>query len=473
MRTQASSISFRPGFGDGPIADPRAALDGTVITPADPEYERARHVQNAAIDRRPALIVRAAGSSDVALAVAFARGNDLELAVRGGAHSFAGHGVSNGGLVLDLGDMRGLHIDPDGRSAWAQAGLTAGQYTIETARHGLTTGFGDTGSVGVAGLTLGGGIGWLVRKHGLTIDDLLAVELVTAGGGTLHVDREQHDDLFWALRGGGGNFGVVTRLRYRLHEVSAVLGGMLMLPFTPEIMRAFVALADAAPDELSTIAHVISAPALPFVPDEHRGRLALMITVVYAGDIEDGERVLTPIRELASPIADQIRPMPYPQIYTAPPTEPLAMTVRSTFRDDIDERVAQTICERMQIAPSPMAAIQIRVLGGAMARIAPEATAFAHRQRRFMVNASVAYRPHEDGARISEWATESHSALREGSVGAHVSFLGEEGESRVRDAYPEPTRRRLVAIKRRYDPTNLFRLNQNIAPTSDPASTPT
>jgi FAD/FMN-containing dehydrogenase len=447
------------------IPDLRGAVLGRVIAPDDPDYESARLVINAAVDRRPALIVRPADAADVSLAVSLARAKGLELAIRGGGHSLAGHGTSDGGLVLDMSNMRGLHIDPQRRIAWAQAGLTAGQYTAETAQHGLTTGFGDTGSVGIAGLTLGGGIGWLVRKHGLTIDDLLAVELVSAEGEKVHVDPEQHGDLFWALRGGGGNFGVVTRLRYRLHDVSTVLGGMLILPFTPEILRSFVALADAAPDELTTIAHVISASALPFVPEDQRGRLVLTIAVVHAGDIETGERVLAPLRELASPIADQIRPMRYPQIYATPGgPEPLAMTLRSTFQDSIDERDAETVFERMRIAPSPMAAIQIRVLGGAIARIAEDATAFAHRRRRLMVNVVAAYRPHEDTSHLREWVADSFSALREGAIGAHVSFLGEEGESRVRDAYPEATYQRLVAIKRRYDPTNLFRLNQNIVP---------
>src|SRR5512135_2910938 len=214
----------------------RAALLGRVIAPDDPEYESARLVVNAAFDRRPALIIRPADSADVSLVVSVARAQGLELAVRGGGHSFAGHGTSDGGFVLDMSKMRGLHIDPQRRIAWAQAGLTAGQYTAETARHGLTTGFGDTGSVGIAGLTLGGGIGWLVRKHGLTIDDLLAVEVVTADGTRLHVDSERHPDLFWALRGGGGNFGVVTRLQYRLHELDTILGGLLVLPASPGIV---------------------------------------------------------------------------------------------------------------------------------------------------------------------------------------------------------------------------------------------
>jgi FAD/FMN-containing dehydrogenase len=201
------------------IPELRTALLGRVIAPGDPDYQSARLVVKAAVDRRPALIVRPAGSADVSLAVSLARANGLELAIRGGGHSLAGHGTSHGGLALDMSNMRGLHIDPQRRIAWAQAGLTAGQYTAETARHGLATAFSDTGSVGIAGLTLGGGIGWLVRKHGLTIDDLLAVELVSADGERLHVDSQRHPDLFWALRGGGGNFGVITRLQYRLHEI--------------------------------------------------------------------------------------------------------------------------------------------------------------------------------------------------------------------------------------------------------------
>ena len=209
---------------------------------------------------------RSRDAADVSLAVSLARANGLELAIRGGGHSLAGHGTSDGGLVLDMSNMRGLHIDPQRRIAWAQAGFTAGQYTAETARHGLTTGFGDTGSVGIAGLTLGGGIGWLVRKHGLTIDDLLAAELVTADGDRLHVDSERQPDLFWALRGGGGNVGVITRLQYQLHEIDTILGGVLILSASPGMLRSFIAAAGDAPDELSTIAILAPAPALPFVP---------------------------------------------------------------------------------------------------------------------------------------------------------------------------------------------------------------
>jgi FAD/FMN-containing dehydrogenase len=295
----------------------RAALVGQVIAPDDPEYESARLVINAAVDPRPALIIRPADSADVSLAVCVAHAHGLELAIRGGGHSFAGHGTSDGGFVLDMSNMRGLHIDPQRRTAWAQAGLTAGQYTAEAARHGLATGFGDTGSVGIAGLTLGGGIGWLVRKHGLTVDDLLAVEVVIADGERLHVDSQRHPDLFWALRGGGGNFGVVTRLPYRLHHLETILGGLLVLPASPGILGAFIAAADDAPDELSTIAILTLLPPLPFVPSEHHGQLALMVRLAYAGDLEHGQQALAPLRALATPLADAITPMPYRQMYAA------------------------------------------------------------------------------------------------------------------------------------------------------------
>ena len=299
----------------GAVETLRSAMAGRVITPGDPEYDGARRVHYRGIDRRPAAIARAAGAADVARVVTLARANGLELAVRGGGHSLPGYGVSEGGIVLDLSDLRALQIDPERRTAWAQAGLTAGEYTAAAGAHGLATGFGDTGSVGIGGLTLGGGIGFLVRKHGLTIDDLLAAEVVTADGEIRRVDAETHPDLFWAIRGGGGNFGVATRFRFRLHEVDTVVGGLLILPATPEVIQAFVAEAEEAPEELSVIANVLAAPPLPFLPPEQHGRLVVMATLVYAGAVEAGVRALAPFRSLAPPIADLLRPMRYPELY--------------------------------------------------------------------------------------------------------------------------------------------------------------
>jgi FAD/FMN-containing dehydrogenase len=397
--------------------------------------------------------------------VELARETGLELAVRGGGHSNAGHSVSDGGIVLDLGDMRALRIDRERRTAWAQTGLTAGDYTAAAAAHGLATGFGDTGSVGIGGITLGGGIGYLVRKHGLTIDDLLAADIVTADGQLLRVDANSHPDLFWAIRGGGGNFGVASRLQFRLHEVGTVVGGILLLPATPEVIAGFVAEAEGAPEELSAIANVMPAPPLPFLPAEQHGRLVIMAMLVYAGDPGAGDRAAAPFRALATPLADMVRPMRYPEIY--PPEEPNyhpTAVAHTMFLDAIDRRVAETIIEYLRNSDATMRVAQLRVLGGAMARVPVHATAFAHRASRIMVSVAAFYDGATDRAEREVWVADFAAALRQGDLGAYVGFLGDEGQARVRAAYPGSTWDRLRAIKGRCDPTNLFRLNQNIPP---------
>ena len=281
--------------------------------------------------------------------------------------------------MLDLSDLRGLEIDAQGRTAWAGTGLTAGDYTVAAGEHGLATGFGDAGTVGIGGITLAGGVGFLTRKHGMTIDHLLAAEIVTADGELLRVDAEQHPDLFWALRGGGGNFGVVTRLQFRLHEVATIVGGMLFLPATPDVIDGFVAEADAAAEELSTIATVMPAPPMPFVPEEHHGKPVVMAMMVYAGDVEAGERALAPFRALAPPVADLLRPMRYPEMY--PPADdsyrPLAVG-RTMFTDHVD---GAAILDHIEASTAATPVVQLRVLGGAMARVPADATAFAHRSR--------------------------------------------------------------------------------------------
>ena len=444
----------------------RAALNGRVIAPGDPGYDQARTVFVGGFDQRPAVIVRVADAADVARVVALARETGLELAVRSGGHSGAGHSTTEGGIVLDLRDMKALDIDADRRTAWAEAGLTAGEYSVAAAAHGLATGFGDTGSVGIGGITLGGGIGYLVRKHGMTIDNLLAADIVTADGRLLRVDEQTHPDLFWAIRGGGGNFGVATRFQFRLHEVPTFVGGMLMLPASAELVAEFIALADAAPEELSTIANVMPAPPMPFVPAEQHGRLAVLALLAYAGDTEAGERALAPFKALATPLVDMVKPMPYPEIY--PPEEedyhPTAVG-HTMFVDAIDRGVAETIMEHLQASDATMRVAQLRVLGGAMARVPAEATAFAHRGRRIMVAVGAVYERPDEAAVHEAWVTGFAAALRQGDAGVYVSFLGNEGAARIREAYPGATWDRLAAIKARYDPTNLFRLNQNIPPT--------
>jgi FAD/FMN-containing dehydrogenase len=445
---------------------PKLADDfkGRVISPDDPDYDDARTVFYATADRRPAAIVRAAGVDDVSRAIAIARQSGLELAVRSGGHSSAGHGVTEGGLVLDLGALRGLEIDANSRTAWAETGLTAGEYTAAAGVHGLATGFGDTGSVGIGGITLGGGVGFLVRKHGLTIDDLLAAEVVTADGELVRADADSHPDLYWALRGGGGNFGVATRLLLRLHEVEQVLGGMLFLPATPEVVAGFVAEAEAAPEELSTIANVMTAPPIPFLPPEFHGRPVVLALMTYAGDVQVGERVIAPFRALATPIADMLRPMAYSEMY--PPEEefrPKAVA-RTMFVDSIDLAAAERIVAQVGSANAMMAVTQIRVLGGAMARVPSDATAFAHRDRRIMVNVAAIYQDDADRDRLAAWVDGLWAGLHQGDDGAYVGFLGDEGDERVRAAYPGATWDRLAEVKARYDPDNVFRLNQNVAP---------
>ena len=443
----------------------RDSFDGRVTAPDDAGYDQARKVFYGKYDRRPAAIVRPADAAEVAQVVTLAADSGLELAVRSGGHSLAGHSVSEGGIVLDLSEMTALDLDLEGRTAWAQTGLTAGAYTTAVGGHGLATGFGDTASVGIGGLTLGGGVGFLVRGHGLTIDNLLAAEVVTADGRVLQVDAETHPDLFWAIRGGGGNFGVATRFRYRLHELPSIVGGMLLLPGSAEAIEALVATAEAAPEELSLIANVMVAPPMPFLPPAAHGQLVVMTLLCYAGDAEAGERALAPFRALADPIADMVQPMPYAGLFEpADDMEVVEESARSLFMDGVDSRAATAIVEQLRATTAPMAVAQLRVLGGAMARVPAEATAFAHRDRRVMAGVGCVYQDAGERPTHEAWADGFAAALR-GGQGVYVNFLSNEGPDRVREAYPGRTWDRLVEVKRRYDPGNLFRLNQNIPPT--------
>jgi FAD/FMN-containing dehydrogenase len=442
-----------------------ADLDGQVITPDHPEYDEARTVFPGDIDRLPAVIVRPTDASQVAQIVTVTRDSGLDLAVRSGGHSGAGHGVIDDGVVLDLSEMSRLEIDSEARTAWAETGLTAGEYTKAVGAQGLATGFGDTGSVGIGGITLGGGVGFLSRLHGLTIDDLLAAEIVTADGSVLEIDAERHPDLFWAIRGGGGNFGVATRFKLRLHEVPTVVGGMLILPAVPEVVAGLGGAAADAPQELSATVHVMPAPPMPFIPAEHQGRLVVMVLPCYAGPAEEGERALAPFRSVAEPIADLLRPMPYAEIYGPEPEgfHPTAI-VRTGFSEGIEIDDAETIIERLTASDAPMRVVQIRALGGAIARVPADATAYAHRAARLMVNVASFYTGPDDRPRREEWVRELAARLHRPDAGAYVNFLSDEGPERVRAAYPGATWERLAEVKRRYDPDNLFRHNENVPP---------
>jgi hypothetical protein len=447
------------------IPDLRATIAGRVIAPGDEDYDEARTVVLGGIDRRPLVIVRVADADDVARVIRLARETGLPLAVRCGGHSGAAHSVVDDGIVLDVRDLKELDIDVEARTAWAGAGLTAAEYTTAAAEHGLATGFGDTGSVGLGGITLGGGIGYLVRKHGLTIDSLLAADLVTADGEVVRLDAEHHPDLFWAIRGGGGNFGVATRFKYRLHPVESTVGGMLILPATAETVAGFIAAAEAAPDELSTIANVMPCPPMPFVPEDQHGKVVIFALITYAGETEAGERAVAPFRALATPLADMLQTQPYPAMY--PPEDdsyhPLAVS-RTMFIERVDRATAETIMEFLGASDAAMRVAQLRVLGGAMARVPADATAYAHRTNPIMVNVASFYEGPDDKPIREAWVAEFSAALHQGDPAAYVNFLADEGETRVRAAYPGNTWDRLATIKARWDPDNLFRLNQNIPP---------
>jgi FAD/FMN-containing dehydrogenase len=447
------------------IPDLREAIKGRVIAPEDADYDEARAVMYGGIDPRPAVIIRVADAQDVATTIGVARETGLPLAVRSGGHSAAGHSTVAGGIVIDVRDLDELEIDPRSRTAWAGSGVTAGQYTTAAALEGLATGFGDTGSVGLGGLITGGGVGYLVRKHGLTIDNLLAAEIVTADGQVRIVDADDEPDLFWAIRGGGSNFGVVTRFKLRLHELDGVVGGILVLPATAETVAGFIAAAEAAPEELSTIANVMPCPPMPFVPEEHHGKLVNMAMLAYAGDPESGQAALAPFRALAEPLADMVRPIPYPEMF--PPEDPdyhPTAVAQTMFLDRVDGATAETIMRFLTESDAAMRVSQLRVLGGAAARVADDATAYAHRDSRIMVNLAAFYDGEADKAKRQAWVDEFASAIRQDDTGEYVNFVADEGEAGVRAAYPGATYDRLASIKAQYDPENLFRVNQNIPP---------
>lgn len=449
-----------------PVDQIREHLRGQVIGSEDPGYDDARTVFFGLFDRHPAVIAQVADAGDIATLVKLAREHGVELGVRSGGHSAAGHSMPDGAVVIDFQAMKAIEIDLESKSAWAESGVTAGEYTVAAGAHDLVTGFGDTASVGIGGITLGGGVGFLVRKHGLTIDDLLGAEVVTAEGELLEVDAETHPDLFWAIRGGGGNFGVVSRFRYRLHELPEIVGGMLFLPATTEVVSGFLEAAEAADEALSTILNVMTAPPMPFLPEEAVGKPIVMAFLTYAGEAEAGTKAVAPFRQLAKPIVDMVRPMTYPEMYMPEEEEfhPVA-TGRTTFIDEISDLTIERILAEIASSPAMMAACQLRVLGGAMARVPAEATAFGHRHRKLMATAAAMFERPEEEEQYVPWVTNVMRLYDEGyERRAYTGFLGDEGAERVRAAYPGSTWDRLTEIKRRYDPDNVFHHNQNIPP---------
>lgn len=447
----------------------RDEISGDVIEPSDPSFPQHQDLFYGEFnERRPLAMVEAADAFDVARVVDFARDTGIELVVRAGGHSVMGHSSTDGGIVLDLSRLKSVDIDVDTRSATAGGGLLAGEYTTAVAGRGLVTGFGDTPSVGITGLTLGGGVGFLHRKLGLTIDSVLGAEVVTADGQIRTIDEENEPDLFWAIRGGGGNFGVVTKLRYRLHPIDTVLGGMLILPASPQLMADFVEIARTASDDLSVIAALTLAPPLPFLPEHVHGELVVLGLMVHAGESDVAEDEVGMLRKLATPLVDGIQVMPYAGMYAAEeePPSPVAFSGRSILSDDFGHEQAEAAVAALHASSADMSVVQVRVLGGQVARVPVEATAFAHRDRAMIVNVAAAYEVPANRPVHEAWVDELSDRLRVGPPGAYVNFHADDSEQSVRQIYPGATWDRLVDVKTKYDQGNLFSSNHNVPPRS-------
>ena len=447
-----------------PVEELRSRIAGELVTADDPTYDDARQVFFKGIDRRPLAVARVAGAEDVAAVINVARDAGLELAVRSGGHSIPGFGAVEGGLVIDLSAINEIQVDADRGTAWAGTGSAAGDYTLATAEYGRTTGLGDTASVGLGGITMAGGIGFLVRKAGLTIDNLLSAEVVTADGQIVQASADENPELFWGIRGGGSNFGVVTWVELRLAAVSEIVGGMLILPATPQVIAGFIEAAQAATEDLSTIANVMIAPPLPFLPEAAHGKPVMMAQLAYSGPVDDAESVIAPFRRLAEPYADMVRPMRYSELFEGPAAEVGFMSGANFFADSLGTAEAEAILEGLPKSTAMMKAVQLRVLGGAMARVPNDATAFAHRDRGLFVNAAAMYMDGAETDTHNAWANEVADSLGRDGAGGYVGFMGPADEATVRAAYPGATWDRLREVKRRYDPDNLFRLNQNVPP---------
>jgi hypothetical protein len=448
----------------------RARFRGALLRPGEEGYDEARRIWNGAIDRRPALIARCAGADDVARAVRFAREHDLIVSVRGGGHAVAGHAVCEGGLMIDLSLMKAVRVDPAARTARAAGGLLWGELDRATQAHGLATTGGIISHTGIAGLTLGGGLGHLMRKHGLTVDNLLAVDLVTADGERMRVDADTEPELFWGLRGGGGNFGIATAFEYRLHQVGPlVLGGPMFWPLAdaPEVLRLVGDLVPDAPDELGVAVNACLAPPAPFLPRERYGTPVLALVIVWSGDPAEGERALAPFRAAGRPIADLVRLVPYVAIQSmldggAPHGRHYYW--RSHRTAGLPDDLIDAILGGVETITSPFSQINGWVMGGAVSRVEPAATAVGEREAGIDLSVAAGWSPSDpEPERHIAWVRERWEVMRPHSTGVYANFISDEGAAGVRAAYGDRIAR-LTALKDRYDPANVFRLNANIPP---------
>jgi FAD/FMN-containing dehydrogenase len=441
----------------------KTSLCGELLRPGDADYDEARKVWNGMIDKRPGLIARCTGVADVISAVDFARTHQLLVSVRGGGHNIPGNAVCNGGLMIDLVCMRSVRVDPVRRTARAEGGVTWGEFDHETQAFGLATTGGSVSDTGIAGLTLGGGLGWLAGKCGLTCDNLLSADVVTADGKLLVASASEHTDLIWGLRGGGGNFGIVTSFEYQLHPVGPVLAGMLLYPFAQakEALAYYRDFAKAVPDEVNTMGGLLTSPD---------GDLMAVIAVCYNGSLDAGERVLRPLREFGPPVADQIRPMAYREVQTqldAAAVRGRRYYIKSSFMRSISDDAIDALIDRFANVPSPHTLVFFQQLGNAANRISAQETAFSQRDALCEWGCLSSWvDPAADGMNIG-WTRALAEAMQPfSSGGAYITQMGveaEEGADRIKDAFG-PNYEQLVALKNKYDPTNLFRHNQNVKP---------
>lgn len=464
----------RPGgtttLDEGTLDDLAERLRGALITPEGENYDDAREVWNAMIDKCPALIARCTGVADVTEAVNFARERDLLVSVRGGGHNVAGNAVCDGGLVLDLSTMNAVRIDPHARTARVEPGVTLGELDHETQAFGLATPTGQVSMTGIAGLTLGGGWGWLSRQYGMTIDNLRSVDVVTADGELLHASEDEHEDLFWGIRGGGGNFGVATSFEFQLHDVGPkVLAGLVVYPFEEagDLVRFHREFAMEAPHELCCYAAIIGAPPAPFLPEEIHGKTVFALGVCYSGSIEEGKQAVRPLRSLGDPIVDLIEPMPYTavqQMFDADYQAGARNYWKSQLVGPLPDEAIDIVVDRADPLPTPGTKILLEHLGGEMARVDPAATAYRHRDAPFSFNLYPRWTNPEDDEALISWAREFMDAVAPFATdGVGVNFLSQEGHERVKAAYGA-NYDRLAHIKAKYDPDNFFRMNQNIEP---------
>jgi len=471
-----SGLTFKTFSGSSTTLDPSVAKDlatkvqGEILTADSPGFDKVRVVWNAMIDRKPALIARCKSADDVVACVKFATQHDLLVAVRGGGHNIAGNAVCEGGLLIDLSPMRAVKVDPSKQTAHVEGGALLGDFDQAAQAHGLATPLGINSTTGVAGLTLGGGFGWLSRKHGLTLDNLLSATVVTAAGEKLTASAKENSDLFWALRGGSGNFGVVTSFEFKLHKIGTeVLSGLIVHPLADakkvlQYYRDFVA---KAPDELAVWFVLRKAPPLPFLPEKWHGKEILALAACYFGDLKTGEKLLQPLRAFGQPIADVIGPTPYigwQQVLDPLLTPGMRNYWKSHEFLQIPDAMIDVIMDFASRLPDPQTELAFAQLGGAIQRVPNDATAYSHREPNFLINVHTRWDAAANDGKCIAWARDLIKALTPFSTGAvYVNFLTSDEEDRVKMAYGANLAK-LVAVKKKYDPTNLFRMNANIRP---------